>query len=226
MKPEDAAHRIGEVLASVFAAITRVRDSYVGLWSGDAAAKPVKGELITIRPVLAEQLDSCDGLIWGTGVAVAGGVLADAPHWIEWWARDARGAIHRVAFDLHQDSLDFYDYTVADWFTTPQRDVEHSIVGPYIDYSGTDEYVVTLTMPAVVDGVFMGVAGADLQVADLEHRLRPLERLVNQPVAVVNASGRIIASTSPTRWVGCLLHEGATERYQCPGTPWSLVLLS
>ena len=37
---------------------------------------------------------------------------------------------------------------------------ERAITGPYVDYLCTDQYTLTFTAPLVVDGRFLGVAGA------------------------------------------------------------------
>ena len=52
---------------------------------------------------------------------MAPGRLSDAPMWIEWWQLDAE-AVSRTQFSFDPESIDFYDYTRADWFLVPHRE--------------------------------------------------------------------------------------------------------
>ena len=99
----------------------------------------------------------------------APGVLADAPRWLEWWRSAPRrraGVPRRVSLDPADP--DFYDYERAEWFTTPRDTGERWIAGPFVDHSGTNEHILTLTLPVVRDGAFLGVAGADIAVGGIE----------------------------------------------------------
>jgi hypothetical protein len=63
---------------------------------------------------------------------------------------------------------DFYDYERAEWFTTPRDTGERWIAGPFLDHSGTNEHILTLTLPVAPDGAFLGVTGADIAVGGIE----------------------------------------------------------
>ena len=89
-----------------------------------------------------------------------------------------------------------------------RRDAEDGrrhLTGPYVDYLCTDDYTVTITMPVVVGGEMVGLVGADVYVAKLEQALLPVLRAADRTCTIVNASGRIVASTDTHRATGALL---------------------
>jgi hypothetical protein len=143
-------------------------------------------------------------LLAGAGMVFAPGVLADAPRWLEWWRSAPAGAPVFLNASLDPADPDFYDYERAEWYTTPRDTSARWIAGPFVDHSGTNEHILTLTLPVVRDGEFLGVAGADIAVGAIETiggvALAALER----EAAVVNHRGRIIATNSPRRLVGTL----------------------
>ena len=145
-------------------------------------------------------------------MVLAPGLLMDAGRWIDWWALDDTGAIGPAVFDFDEDSLDFYDYTCADWYLAPRDGTQRSLVGPYVDFNGLNDYIVTATIPVTVGGRFVGVAGADLSVDELERRLNIANRRVRAELVVLNASGRIVASTSVRHVAGSLLRTTSSAR--------------
>jgi hypothetical protein len=144
--------------------------------------------------VLAEHPE----LVAGAGLIMAPGVLADAPRWLEWWWTGARGAPEPLRVNLDPAAPDFYDYTTADWYATPERTREPRMAGPYVDLACTNEYAITLSSPVVCGGGLAGVVAADLLVASVEARVLPALAGLDRPVALTNADGRVIASNSPT----------------------------
>src|SRR5690606_29758957 len=111
----------------------------------------------------------------------------------------------------------FYDYAAAEWFVVPQQRGRRHVVGPYVDVHGTDLYLLTLTMPIVADGHFLGVAGADVPVARFETLV--LRELGDVPsggdLVVVNTEGRVVLSTSARWLIGSLAQPDAGP----PGGP-------
>jgi hypothetical protein len=227
------------LVEGVFTSLREIRDEY-GRISG--IASPLRRDhLSDLTPLLLGHLERHAGLISGIGVVVAPDVLADAPRWLEWWAVVPEAKPVRLRLDLDPDSFEFYDYASAEWFAGPRRGVPRSIVGPYVDYSGVNDYILTLSVPTHIAGVFLGIAGADLLVDELEKHLRPITRALRRHCVLITAEGRILASTSPRRFIGSLLRgvdidetivtvaDGPPElervvRYPCPGLPWSLIV--
>ena len=150
-------------------------------------------------------------LLAGAGVVFAPGALADAPRWLEWWRSVPGGAPVFLDASLDPGDPDFYDYEAAEWFTTPRATGERWIAGPFVDHSGTNEHILTLTLPVIRDGAFLGVAGADIAVGAIEAVGGAALAAVDGEAALVNHRGRIIATNTAGRLVGTLWPEAADD---------------
>lgn len=125
-------------------------------------------------------------------------MVDDLERYMAWWQRHhSRDA---VAPELDPRSVDVYDYLQMDWFQLAQGGQARVAYGPYVDYSGSDMYTITATIPVVADGAFLGVAGADLVVGEIEHRLLEVLRGTSADAVVVNTERRVIAANTP-RWI-------------------------
>ncbi|MET8249092.1 hypothetical protein ABZV31_34820 [Streptomyces sp. NPDC005202] len=150
-----------------------------------------------LKPVMIEQLTAqpaADGL----GFLAAPDLLPDRERHIEWWQRSSRGYVP-MRFNLDPTSVDAYDYFDMDWFAAARDHSRRAVFGPYVDYSGADRYVCTLTVP-VVDGTFLGVVGADLRMTEFEPRLLDVLRRVGHDAVLVGAERRVVAANTP-RWL-------------------------
>jgi len=215
---EAIAQRIADVIDPVFALIDEWQR---GLQSTLAAASdPRAAELDpAVAATVAAELDRPGTLITGAGFVAAPGYLADAPWHLAWWLSDgnpfraipARG-IRRLDAVSDPDAEAFRDYTTLEWWRVPERTGTRHLTGPYVDYLCTDDYTVTVTTPVTVDGEMVGLVGADMYVARLEQVLLPVLREATHPCTIVNASGRIVASTDAHRATGALLRlDGLAE---------------
>ncbi len=214
--------------AAVSAVVARVFDTVAAVRS--AALRPAgRAGFATGAPVLG---DDVPDLLLGPGQLAVGLGLVVAPREqlplrLEWWQVDPGGSRpHALEPDLRPTSLGYYDYTAAEWFDVPRRTGRRHVVGPYVDVHGTGRYLLTLTEPVVVDGVFAGVAGADVSVRRFEAHL--LQALGRSPGAfvLVNGEDRVVLSTAPRWRVGELVAEGvapAGAGVGIEGTPWRLV---
>lgn len=237
---QEAAKQIVAVIEDVYSGLAEVSDRVVALYDRSRIGNGVlrSAQLAELRPLLFEQLGRRSHLVAGTGFIAAPDVLADVPRWLEWWELTAAGEHRFLDVDLDPDSVDFYDYTAAEWFEVPERTLERVIVGPYVDYGGTDAYMLTLTVPVTTPDTFLGVTGADVPAGCFEAAVLPMLRKIDVEAALLNANGRIIASNTPRKLQGSLLKEsrrsissGATDArerrdamtHACPGLPWSLL---
>ena len=217
---------VAEMVDGVFAEAQSIRRELADCFHRFGADAPTTRDVAAIQPRLVTALRNGGGLLKGAGVVLAPGLLMDARLWIDWWALDDTGAIGPAVFDFDEDSLDFYDYTGADWYLAPRNGTGRSLVGPYVDFNGINDYIVTATVPVTVDGRFVGVAGADLSVDELERRLIVANRRYHAELVVVNASDRIVASTSARHVAGSLLHaDPGAKCHAVVGVSWSIVAL-
>jgi hypothetical protein len=212
------ALRVAAVIDPVFALIDGWQQELERLLVDDP--EPRAADLDpAIASTVAAELDRAGTLITGAGFVAAPGYLADAPWHLAWWLSDANtfrpapgGGIRRLEAVSDPDSEAFRDYTTLEWWRVPERTGTRHLTGPYVDYLCTDDYTVTVTTPVTVGGEMVGLVGADMYVARLEQVLLPVLREATQPCTVVNASGRIVASTDAHRATGALLRlEGLAE---------------
>lgn len=148
--------------------------------------------------------------IWGMGFVAAPSVVEGRERYMAWWQRhNERVARLRLNFD--PTSIDVYDYLQMDWYQLAQRGQQRVAYGPYVDYSGSDMYTITATIPVIADGTFLGVAGADLVVGDVERRLIEVLRHTDEDAVVVNTERRVIAANTPRWLVGSRLDAVPTE---------------
>jgi len=191
------------------------------------------------------------GLVTGAGFVATPGVLADAPWHLAWWLREIhglergdRGSVRRLDTVDDPESDQFRDYRQLEWWRVPERTGERHVTGPYVDYLCTDDYTVTVTAPVEQAGRMVGVVGIDVHVSRLERAILPILRDVTGTGTVVNASGRVVASSDSHRVTGTLLRgdevrqaldalrddgavgavAGGTRAVPCGGTTLVLVL--
>jgi hypothetical protein len=213
----------------VFRPVTAIGDGFVAqrrnCLAAGAALTPDR--LSGMREIIWRQLRLLPAAD-GAGFVAAPGVITGKDRHLEWWQRTASGdggpdGFARIRLNLDPESIDLYDYLDMDWFTIPQREGRPHVYGPYIDFSGADRYVVTMTVPvtdapaagepepggpatgvpATVGREFLGVAGADIRMSHLEPELLAILRSVPAPAVLVTAERRVVAAWSPrTRRTG------------------------
>ncbi|GAA4374052.1 PDC sensor domain-containing protein [Agromyces bauzanensis] len=222
---EHIARQIASTIDPVFAMIDGWRDvlerelagPYAGALTGEG--EPTAEKLDPVVAALASgELEREGSLITGAGFVAAPGFLADAPWHLAWWLSGSNtfgpgSGLRRLTTVDDPDSEQFRDYTTLEWWRVPARTGTRHLTGPYVDYLCTDDYTVTITTPVRVGGDEMvGLVGTDLYVARLEQVLLPVIRESGHPCTLVNASGRIVASTDARRPTGALLRiEGLAE---------------
>lgn len=196
-----------------------------------AAGRPFRRtDIAALRLPVADLLRQHAGLAAGAGVVMAPEVLADAPRCIEWWWADQGSGLESLEVDLDPESAEFYDYTITEWYRSPQRTGRPSVAGPYVDYICTHQYTFTLSVPCVCAGRFIGVAGADILAAQVERLVLPgLSRLKHIAV-LASASGRVIASNTASILPGMavsrqrLCAELVPVAVPGPTVPWTLLV--
>lgn len=229
------AARVNSVIDSVFAGVHALCGLAVAVHERAAAEgrKPSTADLAAIRPAVFDHLASGRPLLAGTGVIAAPGSLADQPRWLEWW-RTPRGSAdpRPLSVDLDPHHIGGYEYTSTPWFDTPLRTGHRIVLGPYVDYAGTDEYILTFSCPVRHEQRFLGVTAADVRASDLEQVMLPVLDAVGPESLLVNATGRVIASNTPELIVGSLTPAARRTGDEvpvglgwvpCEGLPWYLV---
>jgi hypothetical protein len=138
----------------------------------------------------------------GAGEIFSLSAIKDAEGVLEWWIRNDFGQIEKFGFDLAPEGDRFYDYEKLPWFSIAAKTGQQSIAGPYVDYLGFDEYIVTFAVPTYVHGSFVGVTGCDIRIRDLENKLIPIIRRIPGDAAILNDQNRVILGNSGRFIVG------------------------
>lgn len=133
---------------------------------------------------------------------------------VEWWSREESGVVGRLDFDLTPGSNRYYDYEKLPFFSTAAATGEQTLWGPYVDYLGFEEYVLTFAAPFFVHGNFMGVAGCDIRIKDLEPLLMPNLLGIPSDAALINASNRVILGNSGMYLVGERIKSGSPDLHR------------
>ncbi|WP_405647718.1 hypothetical protein [Streptomyces uncialis] len=204
---DQCAEQVGGMVARLFAPLSSLADTVaeeLGAVRG-RGRRPATSDLAFLRPMVLARLRQRTGPLHGAGVVFAPDALADARLHLEWWQRDGEEtAALRVDLDPRSDR--FYDYTALRWFSVPRDEGHRTACGPYVDLHGAESYIVTFTLPLVVDGVFFGVVGGDAPVSGLARLLVPPLLRLDGDAALTNSEGRVLATTTAALPVGTLAH--------------------
>ena len=227
--------QLNSTVGTIFGQVRQLVDVTVELWTRVLAEgrQPASKDLAQLRPAIDEQLLATGAFGCGGGVIVEPGCLADREMHLEWWylADGGKTLPLRPNFDRRREN--FYDYTNMPWYGRPRDSLSSSVEGPYVDLYGTNMYVLTFTMPIIAEGRFIGVAGLDLSLHNVERMLiRSLMPLDNEAV-LISADGRVIASNTANWMVGDLAPKlldptpmkGRRLVLEEPEAGWSLILL-
>jgi hypothetical protein len=202
MSPQPVSEVLGQVVDELESVFGRL--DALGRHLGDLAAEATaadrplhRDDLAALRPEIFEVLAIHRGLVAGAGVITVPGLLRDAPRWLEWWWTRAAGTPEALRINLDPTAPDFFDYTTADWYATPERTLARRVAGPYVDYACTNEYTITLSTPIRPGTDLLGMAAADILLSSLERQVLPALLAMPRPVVLASADGRVIGSNSP-----------------------------
>jgi len=152
------------------------------------------GELKQLDLAMTNNLATFRAEVCGVTVTVTPGLLDDRALWMHWWVNDG-STQKQLLPDLDPLSATFYDYTVADWYTTPTQREATWLSDPYYDDGGANADIVTISVPAAWGGELIGVATADIDLDQIGELCSPALRRIGRPAALVTATGVVVAST-------------------------------
>lgn len=135
------------------------------------------------------------------GVIIRPGIVGDEGD-IEWWKRGVDGDSTRILFTLTPQTAGYYDFEALEWFRNVVETGRPTLTGPYVDYAGMDQYILTLTVPFRHDGEIIGAAGCDIELRELESALMPILRGIDSDAALISRHGRVILGNSGRFLVG------------------------
>ena len=175
-----------------------------GLARDVGPAMAAGGTFDTVRSRISlaglRHIEALPVFVKGMGVIADVDVVPDHRYWIQWLLRTPSGPVADNHHVLDPAREDFYDYQEREFFDVPRREHHPWAYGPYVDYGGVDDYILTIAVPILVDENFFGVTCVDILVADLESWLSPL--LAAGESYLVNIERRVIVSNSVAYGVG------------------------
>ncbi|MFD5225180.1 cache domain-containing protein [Microbacterium sp. NPDC058342] len=132
--------------------------------------------------------------VYGAGFIAAIDLLADASGHLAWWQGEERRKLALASQSVNKEHI---DYSELEWYRVPMGTGAPHVAGPYVDYLCSDEYTITIAVPAMVGEARLGVAGLDLLVSEVERELTPRFAALGQQVTLTNGVGRVVVSTDP-----------------------------
>lgn len=116
------------------------------------------------------------------------------------WLKRIDHAVHRLRLNFDISDLDAYDYVEMEWFVRARDRRQPCLTGPYLDYSGSDALVLTVSVPVVTERGFLGVVAIDLLAQATEDLMTAQLRSLPGEVVVVNRDRTVVAANS-VRWM-------------------------
>lgn len=197
VSPDQVKTRLETWLVSQFDSLSELAVQAESVIEVDAAGKVDIDQQATARleeligeHLVRHRLSDGAGLIFSTEAFGTGD-----GHLI-WLVHDPEEGISRYNFEVNPRADRYYDYERLEWFTKAFTAGTKTIAGPYIDYLGVEEYIVTLTAPIHVRGHRVAVVGTDIRIADLELELLRLLRALPAGAALVNVHDSIVVGSS------------------------------
>ena len=132
----------------------------------------------------------------GAGAVFSREATGSAEGNLEWWVRDPEQGIARMTFGTNPTGDRFYEYEQLEWFERAFGKLKRAIAGPYIDYLGIDEYIVTCVTPLFTNGQAVGVVGCDIRMRDLERTLLMPLRQIPGDAAILNPHRNVLVGNS------------------------------
>lgn len=193
----ELAQAASDTLEPVYAELTAIAREVLRCRPPRAAF--TEAHFTGLQRMVADLL-AAESRVWGMGYVAAPGVVDGLERYLAWWQRQ-KGRVSRLRLNFDPNSVDVYDYLQMDWYQLPLHGQARVAYGPYVDYSGSDMYTITATVPVVAaDGTFLGVAGADLVVGEVEQGLLEVLSRAECDAVVVSTERRVIAANTP-RWI-------------------------
>lgn len=220
---QEVANRLGEVFDGYFSALDGLREQVeAGLARGGDIDQ-------LVFDFVEPRLMAPAATIVGAGFIGGSNAAAGEPVHFAWWLGPLEdnpllGTTAEVTkLDLAAREYADYlkDFTTLEWYSVPESTGHRHITGPYVDHLCTCDYMLTLTSP--VGSPAVGVVGMDVLVRQVEPGILRLLRSIPGGSALVNQTGRIIASTSEDWDLGARLH--AWDGIAVPGTRLSVTTI-
>ncbi len=211
---DDCADNINASIGNVFDQLAILADVVADIWKREAAfgRKPSSKDLAVLKPMIDAQLETPCSCIHGTGVVLEPGELEDREMYLEWWRMGSAGKVVPMTLNFNRRSESFYNYQDKQWFARPKATGNNVVVGPYVDLYGADMYIMTFSLPILIEGRFVGIAGADIALHRFERILLSSLIKMEHEALIVSEDGRVIAANTANWAVGDMAKHAITRQ--------------
>lgn len=185
------------------------------LWSTRPSPVSITPRDLAALESLAREFLETHNFVVGAGAIFATEAIKSREGGLEWWIQREH-SVDKLEFDLTPGGERFYDYQNMPFFAAANRTGEPTAWGPYVDYLGLDEYILTYSAPIHLHGKFGGVAGCDIRIKRLEDIFMPALRAIPGDAALLNGSGRVVVGNSGAYLVGERLRATPSDKEVIP----------
>ena len=96
--------------------------------------------------------------------------------------------------------LDYEKQGANDWYAIPRSTRKSALIEPYIyPVAGKDVLMTTLAAPILINGQFVGMAGADLPLQSLSERVSRMQPVPGSRVSLLSSGGLYVATQDAAR---------------------------
>ncbi|MDE8669549.1 cache domain-containing protein [Pseudarthrobacter sp. H3Y2-7] len=212
---DQAAAEIAAWMRALGVDVQKFAGQTTALWSDRRSPLNVTPRDLSNLEDLSKQFLESHGFVVGTGVIFSAEAVTGSDGGLEWWIKRDH-AVEKLEFDLTPGGERFYDYQNMPFFASAHHTGEPAGWGPYVDYLGLDEYILTYSAPIQLDEKFAGVAGCDIRIRKLEEIFMPVLRAIPGDAALLNGSGRVVVGNSGAYLVGERLRTTPSDKMVIP----------
>ncbi|WP_165491631.1 cache domain-containing protein [Stutzerimonas kirkiae] len=205
--PHHCAQRINATIAEVFSSLQSLAGEVGQVWKAREAdgRQPSSQDMKQLQPAidrLALRTESCVG----AGFILQPGLLADSQLYMEWRRRIGERKLQSLSPNVNPRSANCFHYEDKPWFSVPRESGQPAAIGPYVDVYCTGMYILTFSQPILLDGRFIGIAGADLPMHHIERLFTRSLMHLPQEALLLSPEGRVVASNTADWAVGDLAY--------------------
>jgi len=197
--PEVAA-RLSAVLNAQLEPMNELAGRLTEMWARPSARR--NGFSGTEVSSLASQVESAirqvDRMV-GHGFIAAPGVVDGHERYMLWLQRK-NGKIYRLRLNIDHSDPDSYEYVTMEWYVRAVTYGARVLTGPYLDYSGSNHFVLTFSAPVRSDGKLLGVVATDVLVHKAETEFVKILQRLDEDAVLANAD-RIVVAANSVRWI-------------------------
>lgn len=179
-------------------------------------------QVAILTPDLRSRLAADRALVAGAGISLSESAAEGVERLMEWWTIPSDHSLepHRLQASFDPDNVSFYDYVDTDWYRSALEAKGPVVNGPYVDALGTDENVITLSMPIWEGEEALGVGSLDIRADELSMRIGEQLSRLGVRAALINRERRVIASTSLEHLPGSLIPDDVPVEHRGRLTGW------